>query len=125
MQKLILSLDIPLIQMCGVKHSKLFCSLDCGIHLICCCSHSLFSMQIEHHLFPGVCHIYYPEIHPIVKMTCKEFNVPYNCFPTVTSQSVQYFRSIVIYYVSFFTITIMTKFSSQKVIVESRIVISN
>ncbi|MCO5586961.1 hypothetical protein L7F22_040906 [Adiantum nelumboides] len=39
--------------------------------------------QIEHHLFPGICHIYYPEIHPIVKMTCKEFNVPYHCFPTL------------------------------------------
>eukprot|EP00250_Pteridium_aquilinum_P005328 c15439_g1_i1 orf=576-2006(-) len=38
--------------------------------------------QIEHHLFPGVCHIYYPEIHPIVKMTCKEFNISYTCFPT-------------------------------------------
>lgn len=38
--------------------------------------------QIEHHLFPGICHIYYPEIHPIVKRTCKEFNIPYKCFPS-------------------------------------------
>lgn len=38
------------------------------------------NFQIEHHLFPGVCHIYYPSIHPIVKATCREFNVPYKCF---------------------------------------------
>ncbi|KAH7314745.1 hypothetical protein KP509_21G018700 [Ceratopteris richardii] len=38
--------------------------------------------QIEHHLFPGVCHIYYPEISPIVRMTCEEYNVPYHSFPT-------------------------------------------
>ncbi|KAG0568065.1 hypothetical protein KC19_7G183900 [Ceratodon purpureus] len=38
--------------------------------------------QIEHHLFPGVCHLYYPSIQPIVKETCKEFNVPYVVYPT-------------------------------------------
>ncbi|CAK9190309.1 unnamed protein product [Sphagnum jensenii] len=38
--------------------------------------------QIEHHLFPSVCHLYYPRIQPIVKATCDEFNVPYTWFPT-------------------------------------------
>ncbi|KAJ7570410.1 hypothetical protein O6H91_01G118800 [Diphasiastrum complanatum] len=33
--------------------------------------------QIEHHLFPGVCHMHYPSIQPIVEATCKEFNIPY------------------------------------------------
>lgn len=35
------------------------------------------NMQIEHHLFPYICHIHYPEISKIVRETAKEFNVPY------------------------------------------------
>jgi len=38
--------------------------------------------QIEHHLFPGVCHMYLPLIHPIVKKTCEEFKIPYSAFPS-------------------------------------------
>lgn len=33
--------------------------------------------QIEHHLFPKVCHIHYGPISAIVKLTAKEFNLPY------------------------------------------------
>lgn len=33
--------------------------------------------QIEHHLFPGISQYHYPALAPIVKQTCKEFNVPY------------------------------------------------
>jgi fatty acid desaturase len=40
------------------------------------------NFQIEHHLFPGVCHVHYPEVAKIVKNTCKEFKVPYNSHPT-------------------------------------------
>lgn len=40
------------------------------------------NFQIEHHLFPSVCHLYYPSIHPIVKATCKDFNVPYHSYPS-------------------------------------------
>ncbi|MCY7351574.1 MAG: acyl-CoA desaturase [Cytophagaceae bacterium] len=35
------------------------------------------NMQIEHHLFPKVCHIHYPAISEIVKSTAEEFGVPY------------------------------------------------
>lgn len=41
--------------------------------------------QIEHHLFPGICHLHYPELHKIVAQTCAEFNVPYHDFPTFRS----------------------------------------
>lgn len=41
--------------------------------------------QVEHHLFPGVCHRHYPQIHQIVKKTCAEFQVPYNDYPTFRS----------------------------------------
>ncbi len=33
--------------------------------------------QIEHHLFPKVCHIHYPAVSEIVRKTAKEFNLPY------------------------------------------------
>ncbi len=33
--------------------------------------------QIEHHLFPNICHIHYKDISGIVKSTAKEFGVPY------------------------------------------------
>ncbi len=33
--------------------------------------------QIEHHLFPHICHIHYPQIAKIVRKTVKEFNLPY------------------------------------------------
>ena len=39
--------------------------------------------QIEHHLFPNICHIHYPQLAPIVKQTCNEFGVPYNVYPGV------------------------------------------
>ncbi len=34
--------------------------------------------QIEHHLFPNICHVHYRAISGIVKNTAHEFNVPYN-----------------------------------------------
>ena len=34
--------------------------------------------QIEHHLFPGICHIHYRAISPIVERTAKEFGLRYN-----------------------------------------------
>ncbi|EDM34341.1 fatty acid desaturase [Pedobacter sp. BAL39] len=38
--------------------------------------------QIEHHLFPKICHIHYPAIGKIVKQTATDFNLPYNEYPT-------------------------------------------
>lgn len=35
------------------------------------------NFQVEHHLFPLVCHVHYPAISEIVKSTAKEFGVPY------------------------------------------------
>src|SRR5687767_6504990 len=33
--------------------------------------------QIEHHLFPRISHVHYPQIAPIVKETAEEFGIPY------------------------------------------------
>lgn len=38
--------------------------------------------QIEHHLFPMVCHVHYRKLSPIVRATASEFNVPYKSLPT-------------------------------------------
>jgi len=35
------------------------------------------NFQVEHHLFPHVCHIHYPKISDIVKQVAEEFQVPY------------------------------------------------
>lgn len=35
------------------------------------------NFQVEHHLFPRICHVHYPEIAPIVKQTAEEFGIPY------------------------------------------------
>ncbi len=35
------------------------------------------NFQIEHHLFPHICHIHYPEVSKIVKQTIEEFGLPY------------------------------------------------
>jgi len=38
--------------------------------------------QIEHHLFPNVCHVHYRNIAPIVEQTAHEYNLPYKSIPT-------------------------------------------
>ena len=35
------------------------------------------NFQVEHHLFPQICHINYPAISKVVEETCREFGVPY------------------------------------------------
>ena len=35
------------------------------------------NFQVEHHLFPGICHLHYTEISKIVKETAKEYGIPY------------------------------------------------
>ena len=35
------------------------------------------NFQVEHHLFPGVCHVHYRKISGIVETTAREFGLPY------------------------------------------------
>ncbi|WP_299824048.1 acyl-CoA desaturase [uncultured Pontibacter sp.] len=35
------------------------------------------NFQIEHHLFPRICHVHYPAIAHIVKATAEEYGIPY------------------------------------------------
>ncbi|XP_059080022.1 uncharacterized protein LOC131878140 [Tigriopus californicus] len=43
--------------------------------------------QIEHHLLPRIHHGHYPKIAPVVKEFCQEKGIPYQHFPTVTSNA--------------------------------------
>jgi linoleoyl-CoA desaturase len=40
------------------------------------------NFQVEHHLFPKISHVHYPEINKFVRETCKQFNVTYIENPT-------------------------------------------
>jgi linoleoyl-CoA desaturase len=42
------------------------------------------NFQVEHHLFPGISHVHYPQINKLVKETCKEFNIAYLEHRTMT-----------------------------------------
>ncbi len=39
------------------------------------------NFQIEHHLFPNICHVHHKKISEIVKQTAEEYNLPYNVQP--------------------------------------------
>jgi linoleoyl-CoA desaturase len=41
------------------------------------------NFQIEHHLFPGINHIHYSRMSPVVKEMCKKFGIVYNEKPTI------------------------------------------
>ncbi|RJE75361.1 MULTISPECIES: acyl-CoA desaturase [Reichenbachiella] len=43
------------------------------------------NFQIEHHLFPDVCHVHYPAIAKIVQQTTSEYDLPYYSFPSFRS----------------------------------------
>ena len=43
------------------------------------------NFQIEHHLFPRISHVHYPELSRRFRAVCAEFNVPYREYPTLRS----------------------------------------
>jgi fatty acid desaturase len=56
-----------------VRHSGNFCTQNFWV----CSLFGGINYQIEHHLFPTLCHIHFHKIKPIVEETCKEFEIPY------------------------------------------------
>lgn len=50
--------------------------------------------QIEHHLFPKVCHVHYPSISKIIKQTAAEFNLPYIENPTFAAAISSHYRML-------------------------------
>jgi len=43
------------------------------------------NFQVEHHLFPKISHVHYPNINPILKRTCEKYGVKYSEMPTFWS----------------------------------------
>ena len=50
------------------------------------------NFQIEHHLFPRICHSNYPAISELVKETCRDFGVTYNEHHTFRAGMLSHFR---------------------------------
>jgi len=50
--------------------------------------------QVEHHLFPHVCHVHYPAIAPIVKQTAEEFGLPYHYEQTFMAAVKAHYRHL-------------------------------
>ena len=43
------------------------------------------NFQIEHHLFPHICHVHYPKLSLIVRRTAQQYGIPYQVEPTFVS----------------------------------------
>ena len=50
------------------------------------------NFQIEHHLFPNICHVHYRKIASIVQDTAKEFDLPYKSIRTFTGALIGHTR---------------------------------
>lgn len=52
------------------------------------------NFQVEHHLFPRISHIHYPELSKIVEEKCNEYQLPYNSIPTMQEAIASHFRML-------------------------------
>ncbi len=50
--------------------------------------------QVEHHLFPRVSHVHYPAISHIVKNVCKDFDIPYLEYSTLSAALASHVRTM-------------------------------
>src|SRR6266404_5678404 len=49
------------------------------------------TFQIEHHLFPRICHLHYPALATLVEETSKEFGLRYQAHKTLRAALVSHF----------------------------------
>lgn len=52
------------------------------------------NFQVEHHLFPNICHVHYKRLSPIVRQTAAEFGLPYIENKTFTDALVSHYRTL-------------------------------
>jgi linoleoyl-CoA desaturase len=50
--------------------------------------------QIEHHLFPNICHVHYRKISEIVERTAAEFQLPYNVKSTLGDAFISHMKTL-------------------------------
>ncbi|MDF2455154.1 MAG: Linoleoyl-CoA desaturase [Cytophagaceae bacterium] len=65
------------------RHNKFLCWYLGGLNF-----------QIEHHLFPNICHVHYPRIAGIVKSTAGEFGIPYLEKKTFAEAVISHIRTL-------------------------------
>ncbi len=52
------------------------------------------NFQVEHHLFPNICHVHYKQISKIVAQTAKEYNLPYNLKKSFASAMLEHTKML-------------------------------
>ena len=52
------------------------------------------NFQVEHHLFPNICHVHYPEISKTVESTAKQYDIPYYENVTFAGALAAHFRTL-------------------------------
>jgi linoleoyl-CoA desaturase len=52
------------------------------------------NFQVEHHLFPDVCHTHYAALAPIVAAACREHGVPHRTQPTLGAALAAHYRHL-------------------------------
>lgn len=50
------------------------------------------NFQVEHHLFPKISHVHYPELQRIVEETCRQYGIDYHSYPTTRAALASHFR---------------------------------
>ncbi|WP_254216755.1 acyl-CoA desaturase [Synechococcus sp. CCY 9618] len=50
------------------------------------------NFQVEHHLFPRICHVHYPQISRIVEQTCRDCGVPFRTHRSFLSGVASHYR---------------------------------
>ena len=52
------------------------------------------NFQVEHHLFPNICHVHYRKLSPIVQRTAQEYGIPYLYKKTFAEAIVDHYRML-------------------------------
>ncbi len=52
------------------------------------------NFQVEHHLFPHICHVHYHKLSEIVKNTVEDFGLCYNVFPTMQKAIISHYKTL-------------------------------
>jgi linoleoyl-CoA desaturase len=52
------------------------------------------NFQVEHHLFPNICHVHYKNLYKIVQQTAEECGLPYHIYPHFRQAVASHFRSL-------------------------------
>ncbi len=52
------------------------------------------NQQVEHHLFPRICHAHYPALSAIIRETAAEYGLPYMTYPTFGTALASHYRTL-------------------------------